>query len=191
MSAGPGQQLIAPDVKLGRNVQIFGFVNLYGCEIGDETRIGSFVEIQKGARIGARCKISSHTFVCEGVTIEAEVFVGHGVTFINDRRPRATNAAGELQGAADWSCQETVVRRGASIGSGSTLLGGITIGEGALGRRRQRGDQRRAAPCNRRRQPGATASFFFAATSGCASHFLTCRRSTRPCVPSLIGPSRK
>ncbi len=127
-----GQQLIASDVKLGRGVRIYGFVNLYGCEIGDETRIGSFVEIQKGAKVGARCKISSHTFICEGVEIEAEVFVGHGVTFINDHRPRATNANGELQGDADWSCQKTVVKRGASIGSGSTLLGGITIGENAL-----------------------------------------------------------
>ena len=130
--AAVGQQLIASDVKLGRDVRIYGFVNLYGCEIGDETRIGSFVEIQKNARVGARCKISSHTFICEGVEIEAEVFVGHGVTFINDHRPKATNANGELQGEADWSCQKTIVRRGASIGSGSTLLGGITIGENAL-----------------------------------------------------------
>ena len=127
-----GHQLIADDVKLGRDVRIFGFVNLYGCEIGDGTRIGSFVEIQKGARIGARCKISSHTFICEGVLIESEVFVGHGVTFINDRRPKATNDNGGLQSEADWSCEKTVVRRGASIGSGSTLLGGITIGENAL-----------------------------------------------------------
>jgi acetyltransferase-like isoleucine patch superfamily enzyme len=124
--------LIAPDVKLGRDVRIYGFVNLYGCEIGDETRIGSFVEIQKGARVGARCKISSHTFICEGVEIESEVFIGHGVTFINDHRPKATNSNGELQGEADWSCQRTVVKRGASIGSGSTLLGGVTIGENAL-----------------------------------------------------------
>jgi acetyltransferase-like isoleucine patch superfamily enzyme len=125
-------QLIAPDVKLGRNVQIRNFVNLYGCEIGDETRIGAFVEVQKGARIGERCKISSHTFICEGVTIESEVFVGHGVTFINDRYPRATNAGGRLQTEADWNCQKTTVRRGASIGSGATLLGGITIGENAI-----------------------------------------------------------
>ncbi|HEX4668113.1 MAG TPA: acyltransferase [Chthoniobacterales bacterium] len=131
-TAAAGQQLIASDVKLGRDVRIYGFVNLYGCEIGDETRIGSFVEIQKNARVGARCKISSHTFICEGVEIEAEVFVGHGVTFINDHRPKATNTDGELQGEADWSCQKTIVRRGASIGSGSTLLGGITIGENAL-----------------------------------------------------------
>jgi acetyltransferase-like isoleucine patch superfamily enzyme len=119
-------------VKLGRNVRIYTFVNLYGCEIGDETRIGTFVEIQKGAKIGDNCKISSHTFICEGVTIESGVFVGHGVTFINDRYPRATNAAGHLQSEADWNCQSTVVRRGASIGSGATLLGGITIGENAI-----------------------------------------------------------
>lgn len=125
-------QLIAPDVKLGRNVQIQAFVNLYGCEIGDETRIGPFVEVQKGAKIGERCKISSHTFVCEGVTIESEVFVGHGVTFINDRYPRATNSVGQLQTEADWNCQTTVVKRGASIGSGATILGGITIGENAI-----------------------------------------------------------
>ena len=125
-------QRIAPDVKLGRDVKIFAFVNLYGCEIGDETKIGTFVEIQKGARIGDRCKISSHTFICEGVTIESEVFIGHGVTFINDRYPRATSALGELQTEADWYCQSTLVKRGASIGSGATLLGGITIGENAI-----------------------------------------------------------
>jgi acetyltransferase-like isoleucine patch superfamily enzyme len=125
-------QLIAPDVKLGQNVRIQEFVNLYGCEIGDDTRIGTFVEVQKGARIGERCKISSHTFVCEGVIIEAEVFVGHGVTFINDRYPKATALSGRLQTEADWSCQTTVVRRGASIGSGATLLGGITVGENAI-----------------------------------------------------------
>ena len=128
----PDYQRIAPDVKLGRNVRIHGFVNLYGCEIGDETLIGTFVEIQKGAKIGGNCKISSHTFICEGVTIESGVFVGHGVTFINDRYPRATNAAGQLQSEADWSCQSTLVKRGASIGSGVTLLGGITIGENAI-----------------------------------------------------------
>src|ERR1700747_804557 len=126
------QQLIAPDVKLGRNVRIHGFANLYGCEIGDETRIGSFVEIQKGAIISDNCKISSHTFICEGVTIESGVFVGHGVTFINDRYPRATNVEGQLQSEADWDCQKTVVMRGASIGSGATLLGGITVGENAI-----------------------------------------------------------
>jgi acetyltransferase-like isoleucine patch superfamily enzyme len=126
------QQLIAPDVKLGRDVRIFGFVNLYGCEIGDETKIGSFVEIQKNARIGARCKISSHTFICEGVTVEDNVFIGHGVTFINDRYPRATNGNGELKTETDWSCDETLVKRGASIGSGVTLLGGVTVGENAI-----------------------------------------------------------
>ena len=123
---------IAPDVQLGRDVKIHAFVNLYGCRIGDETRIGTFVEIQKGASIGSRCKISSHTFICEGVTIESGVFVGHGVTFINDRHPRAVNADGTPQTEADWQCQSTVVKQGASIGSGSTLLGGITIGENAL-----------------------------------------------------------
>jgi UDP-2-acetamido-3-amino-2,3-dideoxy-glucuronate N-acetyltransferase len=123
---------VASDVKLGHNVRIFGFVNLYGCEIGDETRIGAFVEIQKGAKIGNNCKISSHTFICEGVTIESEVFVGHGVVFINDRYPRAANATGQLQSEADWTCQRTLVRKGASIGSGATLLGGITIGENAI-----------------------------------------------------------
>ena len=120
------------DVKLGRDVRIVGFVNLYGCEIGDETKIGTFVEVQKGAKIGARCKISSHTFICEGVTIEAEVFIGHGVTFINDRYPRATTASGQLQTEADWACQSTVVKKGASIGSGATLLGGVTVGENAI-----------------------------------------------------------
>jgi UDP-2-acetamido-3-amino-2,3-dideoxy-glucuronate N-acetyltransferase len=125
-------QVIAPDVKLGHNVQIHAFVNLYGCEIGDETKVGPFVEIQKGAKIGERCKISSHTFICEGVTIESEVFVGHGVTFINDRYPRATNSAGRLKTDSDWNCQATLVKRGASIGSGVTLLGGITIGENAI-----------------------------------------------------------
>ncbi len=125
-------QQIASDVRLGKDVQIFGFVNLYGCEIGDGTKVGTFVEIQKGARIGSRCKISSHTFICEGVNIEPEVFVGHGVTFINDRYPRATSATGELQTEADWSCQTTTVRRGASIGSGATILGGVEIGEGAV-----------------------------------------------------------
>ena len=123
---------ISPDVKLGRDVQIFAFVNLYGCEIGDETRIGTFVEVQKGARIGARCKISSHTFICEGVTIESEVFIGHGVTFINDRYPRATSALGGLQTDDDWDCQRTLIKRGASIGSGTTLLGGVTVGENAI-----------------------------------------------------------
>ena len=123
---------IAPDVRLGRGARVFAFVNLYGCEIGDETKIGTFVEIQKGARIGARCKISSHTFICEGVTIEDEVFVGHSVTFINDLFPRATTAGGGLQTEADWECRPTVVRKGASIGSGATLLCGVTIGEHAI-----------------------------------------------------------
>lgn len=125
-------QLIAPGVKLGKNVRIFGFVNLYGCEIGDESKIGTFVEIQKGAKIGSRCKISSHTFICEGVTIEDEVFIGHNVTFTNDLYPRATTAGGGLQTDADWQCVPTLVKRGASIGSGATLLCGITIGEHAV-----------------------------------------------------------
>lgn len=123
---------ISPDVILGRDVKLVGFCNLYGCEIGDETRIGTFVEIQKGAKIGARCKISSHSFICEGVTIEDGVFIGHGVMFVNDRRPKALNPDGSLQTNADWECQRTRVGRGASIGSGATLLGGITIGENAL-----------------------------------------------------------
>jgi UDP-2-acetamido-3-amino-2,3-dideoxy-glucuronate N-acetyltransferase len=125
-------QLIAPDVKLGRDVRIHAFVNLYGCEIGDETRVGAFVEIQKGAKIGERCKISSHTFICEGVTLEPEVFIGHSVTFINDRLPRATSGDGRPKTEADWDCQRTLVERGASIGSGVTLLGGITIGQNAV-----------------------------------------------------------
>lgn len=123
---------VSPDVILGKGVKIVGFCNLYGCEIGDDTRIGTFVEIQKGARIGARCKISSHTFICEGVTLEDGVFVGHGVTFVNDRRPRALNAEGQLQTDADWQCQRTLVKRGSSIGSGVTVLGGVTIGENAM-----------------------------------------------------------
>jgi len=132
MSAAPSDhQLIAPSVKLGKGVRIFGFTNLYGCEIGDDSKIGTFVEIQKGAKIGARCKISSHTFICEGVTIEDEVFVGHGVMFTNDLHPRATNADGSLQTDADWKCVPTLVRRRVAIGSGTTLLCGITIGEGA------------------------------------------------------------
>ena len=123
---------IASDVKLGRGVKIYDFVNLYGCEIGDESKIGTFVEIQKGARIGCRVKVSSHTFICEGVTIEDQVFIGHNVTFINDRYPRATTASGELQNDADWKVVRTVVRRGASIGSGSTILCGVEIGAGAI-----------------------------------------------------------
>jgi acetyltransferase-like isoleucine patch superfamily enzyme len=125
-------QRIAPDVKLGKNTSIFAFVNLYGCEIGDDVKIGAFVEIQKGVKIGNRCKISSHTFICEGVTLEDEVFVGHGVNFTNDRFPRAANDSGQLQTEADWTCIPTLVKRGASIGSGSTLLCGITIGENSL-----------------------------------------------------------
>lgn len=125
-------QKIAPDVKLGRNVRIFSFTNLYGCEVGDDTKIGTFVEIQKGAKIGSRCKISSHSFICEGVTIEDNVFIGHNVTFINDLFPRATTEAGALQTEADWKCLPTVVKSGASIGSSATLLCGITIGERAV-----------------------------------------------------------
>ena len=124
-------QRIAADVKLGQRVRIYAFTNLYGCEIGDDVKIGTFVEIQKGARVGERCKISSHSFICEGVTLEPEVFIGHGVTFINDRYPRATNTGGALQTEADWTCIPTLVKRGASIGSGSTILCGVTIGEGA------------------------------------------------------------
>ncbi len=123
---------IAPDVRMGKNVRLVDFVNLYGCEIGDDVKIGTFVEIQKGARIGNRCKISSHTFICEGVTLEDEVFVGHNVTFINDRYPRATNGDGQLKSDADWSCLPTLVKKGASIGSGATVLCGITIGERAI-----------------------------------------------------------
>jgi len=123
---------IATDVKLGKNVRIFDFVNLYGCVIGDETRIGCFVEIQKGVSIGKRCKVQSHTFICEGVTIEDEVFVGHGVMFINDPNPRATNPDGSLQGQADWICVPILVKRRASIGSNATILCGVTIGENAL-----------------------------------------------------------
>jgi UDP-2-acetamido-3-amino-2,3-dideoxy-glucuronate N-acetyltransferase len=122
---------IAPDVKLGRDVDIYHFVNLYGCEIGDDTRIGSFVEVQKGVSIGQRCKISSHTFICEGVTIEDEVFIGHGVNFINDKYPRATTA-GTLQTEKQWQVIPTLVKRGASIGTGVTILGGVEIGEGAI-----------------------------------------------------------
>lgn len=125
-------QCIAPDVKLGKDVKLSKFINLYGCEIGDETKIGAFVEVQKNAFVGKRCKISSHTFVCEGVHIEDNVFVGHGVTFINDIYPRATTAEGSLQTEADWKVERTVVKRGASIGSGVTILAGITIGENAI-----------------------------------------------------------
>ena len=122
---------IADDVVLGRDVQIYNFVNLYGCEIGDGTKIGSFVEIQKGVRVGRNCKISSHTFICEGVEIEDEVFVGHGVNFINDKYPRATTPDGAMQTEADWEVLPTIVRRGASIGTGAVILGGVTIAERA------------------------------------------------------------
>lgn len=123
---------IAPDVVLGKGVKIYAFVNLYGCEIGDDSKIGTFVEIQKGARIGKRVKVSSHSFICEGVTIEDEVFVGHGVMFINDKYPRATNPSGGLQTEDDWRCIPTIVKRGASIGSNATILCGVTIGERAI-----------------------------------------------------------
>jgi acetyltransferase-like isoleucine patch superfamily enzyme len=123
---------IAPDVKLGKDVKLSKFINLYGCEIGDETKIGPFVEVQKKAFIGKRCKISSHTFVCEGVTIEDNVFIGHGVTFINDTYPRATTEEGELQSEKDWRVEPTVVKKGASIGSGATILCSVVIGENAI-----------------------------------------------------------
>jgi UDP-2-acetamido-3-amino-2,3-dideoxy-glucuronate N-acetyltransferase len=123
---------ISPDVKLGREVRIYAFVNLYGCEIGDESKIGTFVEIQKGVHIGRRVKISSHTFICEGVTIEDEAFIGHGVMFINDKYPRSTTADGDIQTEADWSVVGTHVGRRASIGSNATILCGVTIGEGAI-----------------------------------------------------------
>jgi acetyltransferase-like isoleucine patch superfamily enzyme len=123
---------IASDVKLGEGVKVYDFVNLYGCEIGDRSKIGTFVEIQKGARVGSNCKISSHTFVCEGVTIEDNVFIGHNVTFTNDLYPRAVSADGQLQTDADWECLPTLVKRGASVGSSVTILCGLTIGENAM-----------------------------------------------------------
>jgi acetyltransferase-like isoleucine patch superfamily enzyme len=123
---------IAPDVKLGRDVKLARFINLYGCEIGDETKIGTFVEIQKNVKVGKRCKISSHTFICEGVTIEDHVFIGHGVTFTNDTYPRATTPSGGLQTEKDWKVEPTLVKQGASIGSGATILPRVTIGEYAL-----------------------------------------------------------
>jgi UDP-2-acetamido-3-amino-2,3-dideoxy-glucuronate N-acetyltransferase len=123
---------IASDVVLGEGVEVFHFVNLYGCEIGDGTRVGSFVEIQRGARLGRNCKVSSHTFICEGVEIEDEVFIGHGVNFINDKYPRATNPDGSIQTDADWTLQRTRVGRGASIGTGATILGGLRLGAGAI-----------------------------------------------------------
>jgi acetyltransferase-like isoleucine patch superfamily enzyme len=123
---------IAPDVKLGKDVRLSKFINLYGCEIGDETKLGAFVEVQKNAHIGKHCKISSHTFICEGVTIEDNVFIGHGVTFINDSYPRATTGDGQLQTEADWKVERTLIKKGASIGSGSTILANVTIGENAI-----------------------------------------------------------
>jgi acetyltransferase-like isoleucine patch superfamily enzyme len=123
---------IAPDVKLGKNVKLSKFINMYGCEVGDETKIGAFVEIQKNARVGRRCKISSHTFICEGVNIEDNVFIGHSVTFTNDAYPRSTTAEGELQTEADWKVENTVVRKGASIGSGATILSKLTVGSNAI-----------------------------------------------------------
>ena len=123
---------VAPDVELGRDVRLAAFVNLYGCRIGDESRVGTFVEIQRGAVVGRRCKIQSHTFICEGVTIEDEAFIGHGVMFINDRFPRSTNDDGTLKGGDDWKCEPTRIGRRAAIGSGATVLCGVTVGEGAL-----------------------------------------------------------
>jgi len=123
---------IAPDVKIGKGVKLAKFINLYGCEIGDETKIGTFVEIQKNAKVGRRCKISSHTFICEGVTIEDHVLIGHGVTFINDSYPRATTPTGGLQTEKDWKVEATLVRKGASIGSGATILSNVVIGENAI-----------------------------------------------------------
>jgi len=123
---------VSPDVKLGKDVTVFAFVNLYGCTIGDNTKIGTFVEIQKNASVGANCKISSHSFICEGVTIEDDVFIGHNVTFINDLYPRSTAEGGGLQTEADWKVVPTFIRRGASIGSSATLLAGVTVGEGAI-----------------------------------------------------------
>lgn len=125
-------QKIAPDVKLGKNVRVFDFVNLYGCEIDEGSKVGAFVEIQKGVKIGKNCKISTHTFICEGVTIEDNVFVGHNVSFINDKHPRSTNPDGSLQTEADWKVVPTVVKRGASIGTSATILCGVTIGENAI-----------------------------------------------------------
>ncbi len=125
-------QKIAPDVKMGKDVKVYDFVNLYGCTIGDRTKIGTFVEIQKGAKIGADCKVSSHTFICEGVTIEDGVFVGHNVSFINDKYPRSTNPNGAMQTEADWAVVPTLVKKGASIGTTTTVLCGVTIGENAI-----------------------------------------------------------
>ena len=123
---------ISPDVKLGKDVKLSKFINLYGCEIGDKVKIGAFVEIQKKARIGSNCKVSSHSFICEGVTVEDNVFIGHGVTFINDTYPRAVSAEGELQTEKDWKVEPTLVKRGASVGSGATILANVVIGENAI-----------------------------------------------------------
>lgn len=128
----PEYVAITPDVKLGKDVRLGRFINLYGCEIGDETKIGAFVEIQKNASIGRRCKISSHTFICEGVTIEDHVFIGHGVMFVNDSFPRATTPTGDLQTGSDWKVETTVIKKGASIGSGATILSKVTVGERAI-----------------------------------------------------------
>lgn len=132
MVADPDFKRISPDVRLGQGVKIFAFVNLYGCEIGDESKIGTFVEIQRGARIGKRVKVSSHSFICEGVVVEDEVFIGHGVMFINDRYPRSTTTAGETQTETDWKLENTLIKRRASIGSNATILCGVTIGENAI-----------------------------------------------------------
>ena len=123
---------IAPDVKLGQRVTLSKFVNLYGCEIGDDCKIGAFVEVQKNARVGKRCKISSHTFICEGVTIEDGVFIGHSVVFINDLYPRARNSSGSLQTERDWAVERTLIKKGASIGSGATILANVTVGENSI-----------------------------------------------------------
>ncbi len=132
MTQAAAYTCVADDVRLGSNVRLSSFVNLYGCEIGDDTRIGAFVEVQADAKIGRRCKISSHTFICSGVTIEDEVFVGHGVVFINDRMPRATNSDGSLKGGEDWLMERTLIGRRAAIGSGAVIMCGITVGEDAL-----------------------------------------------------------
>ncbi|HJZ58645.1 MAG TPA: acyltransferase [Gemmataceae bacterium] len=155
---------VSPTVQLGRNVVIHCFANLYGCLVGDETRIGAFVEIQAGAKIGARCRISSHTFVCSGVTIEDEVFIGHGVIFTNDIDPRATTADGALQTEADWQLIPTLVCRGASIGSGAVILPGVTIGEGAM--------VGAGAVVTRNVEPGAV-------VAGCPARFLRLRDKPR------------
>jgi acetyltransferase-like isoleucine patch superfamily enzyme len=123
---------IAPDVKLGKDVKLAKFINLYGCEVGDNTKIGAFVEIQKNAKVGRNCKVSSHTFICEGVTIEDEVFIGHGVVFINDSCPRAATGEGKLQTESDWKVETTLIKKGASVGSGATILSNVTVGEGAI-----------------------------------------------------------